>query len=166
VLAFEVKGERFDLERALKQSADYVGARVLGGPHKDKKVAACFLYPEREFHQFVTHESQILNGDVVGHHPADWRSDGMRRGMFNLIAQWRVGRAFVDRYEELTLAFGYEAIWRNRRGWVEGRAWPMLVGKRSVGGSRREPDDTVGERVIPLLFASPEPTPMTRRVFT
>jgi hypothetical protein len=146
VLAFEVKGERFDLERALKQSADYVGARVLGGPHKDKKVAACFLYPELDF-------------DNAG------RS---RDAMFNLIAQWRVGRAFVDRYEELTLALGYVVIWRNRRGWVEAKARPMLLGKRSVGGSRLEPDDTVAERVMPLLFATPEPepTPMARRVFT
>jgi hypothetical protein len=115
VLAFEVKGDRFDLERALKQSADYVGAIVLGGPHKDKRITACFLYPEMEFAEATRY----------------------RAGMFNLIAQWRVGRAFVDRYHELTLAIGYEVIWRSRRGWVTSKARGMLLGKRSMGGSRR-----------------------------
>jgi hypothetical protein len=57
--------------------------------------------------------------------------------MFNLIAQWRVGRAFVDRGDELTLAIGYEVIWRSRRGWVTSKARGMLLGKRSMGGSRR-----------------------------
>jgi hypothetical protein len=65
VLAFEVKGEGFHLERALKQSADYVGGRVLEGPHRGKSIAACFLYPVK------------------------WNC------YFQLIAQWRVGRGFV-----------------------------------------------------------------------
>ena len=48
VLAFEVKRDGFDVERALKQSADYVGARVLNGPHAGKRIAACFLYPTQD----------------------------------------------------------------------------------------------------------------------
>jgi hypothetical protein len=71
VLAFEVKRRGFDIERALKQSADYVGGRVLEGPHKDKRIAACFLYPT-----------------------TDLEGAGYAR-VFNLIAQWRVGRGFV-----------------------------------------------------------------------
>ena len=57
--------------------------------------------------------------------------------MFNLIAQWRVGRAFVKR-GELWLALGFEIIWRRERGWVEARAPDMLLGARSVGGSRKQ----------------------------
>jgi hypothetical protein len=48
-----------------------------------------------------------------------------------------VGRAFVDRGGELTLAIGYEVIWRSKRGWVTYKARGMLLGKRSMGGSRR-----------------------------
>jgi hypothetical protein len=118
-LAFEVKRDRFDVERALKQSADYVGGTILGGPHKGKRIAACFLYPCDDFD-----------------HADQGGGDRYQRGMFNLIAQWRVGRAFVKR-GELWLALGFEIIWRRERGWVEGRAPDMLLGARSVGGSRR-----------------------------
>src|SRR6516165_9513301 len=71
-MAFEVKRDGFDLERALKQSADYVGGRLLkwGG----KRIAACFLYP--------AHEHQHGHGE-------------REEGMFQLIAQWRVGRGYV-----------------------------------------------------------------------
>jgi hypothetical protein len=111
-IAFEVKGEGFDVERSLKQSADYVGARVLDGPHRGKRIAACFLYP-------------VPNADG---------------GVFNLIAQWRVGRGYVSSGGELTLAIGYENIWRSQRSWSETRANRMLLCKRTVGGSRREPE--------------------------
>lgn len=116
VLAFEVKRRRFDVERALKQSADYVGGRVLEGPHKGKRIAACFLYPTTD-----------LEGRGYG-------------GVFNLIAQWRVGRGFV-KGDELTLEIGLERIWRSRRGWSHVVAERMLLSKRSVGGSRRALDD-------------------------
>ena len=115
VLAFEVKGDRFHHERALKQSADYVGAKVLNGPHKGERITACFLFPEKEL------------------------SGGRGAGMFNLIAQWRVGRAFM-RGHELTLAIGYERIWHSKRGWVPTKARAMLLGKRLGGGSRKEID--------------------------
>jgi hypothetical protein len=62
-----------------------VGAKVLNGPHKGERITACFLFPEEEL------------------------SGGRGAGMFNLIAQWRVGRAFM-RGHELTLAIGYERI--------------------------------------------------------
>jgi hypothetical protein len=114
-LAFEVKRRGFDVERALKQSADYVGGWVLEGPHRGKRIAACFLYPFADFRG---------------------REDRSYAGMFNLIAQWRVGRGFM-RAGELTLALGFEVIWRSRRGWVASRASGMLLGKRSVGGSRK-----------------------------
>jgi hypothetical protein len=125
LFAFEVKGDRFDPERALKQSADYVGGKVLNGPYKDERITACFLYPD------IEHPSAFL------------------MGMYNLIAQWRVGRAFMKPYKdysearirhghELTLAIGYEVIWRSRRGWVPTKVKNMLLGKRTVGGSRRE----------------------------
>ena len=68
-LAFEVKADGFDVERALKQCADYVGGRVIGTPHRNKRIAACFLYPT---------------------------DDDVNFGMFNLIAQWRVGRGYMD----------------------------------------------------------------------
>jgi hypothetical protein len=143
VLAFEVKGDRYDPERALKQSADYVGARVLNGPYKDRRITACFLYPEME------------------------ELTGFRAGMFNLIAQWRVGRAFIDRYGELTLAIGYVVIWRSKRGWVGAKAPGMLLGKRSVGGSRRRHYDICAEMdlIIAAINANPE-TPIARRRFT
>ena len=121
VLAFEVKRDRFDLERALKQSADYVGGRVLEGPHSGKRIAACFLYPIASFE-----------------HAERWEVGRYHEGMFNLIAQWRVGRGFVSHAHELTLALGYVVIWRSQRGWVVSKASEMLLGKRSVGGSRRE----------------------------
>jgi hypothetical protein len=126
VLAFEVKGEGFDLERALKQSADYVSGRVLAGLHAGKRIAACFLYP--------------VEWERAGHADPGWRWSEAARlaGMFNLIAQWRVGRGYVDRYHELTLALGYETIWRSRRGWVKSRAKGMLLGQRTIGGSRRD----------------------------
>ena len=117
VLAFEVKRRGFDVERALKQSADYVGGRVLEGPHKGKRIAACFLYPT-----------------------TDLEGRGYRYGVFNLIAQWRVGRGFV-KGDELTLEIGLERIWRSRRGWSRVVAERMLLSKRSVGGSRRAIDD-------------------------
>ncbi len=120
VLAFEVKRDRFDVEMALKQSADYVGGRVVEGPHRGKRIAACFLYP-------------IADIDRVGR-----GRSGYQLGMFNLIAQWRVGRAFVSRYGELTLSFGFQIIWRSQRGWVETKAGAMLLGQRTVGGSRRD----------------------------
>jgi hypothetical protein len=107
VLAFEVKGDGYDPERALKQSADYVGGKVLNG------ITACFLYPEMEL------------------------SGGSRAGMFNLIAQWRVGRAFI-KSDELTLGIGYERIWHSKRGLVPTKARAMLLGRRTVGGSRKE----------------------------
>ena len=114
VLAFEVKRANFDVEMALKQSADYVGGHVLEGPHRGKRIAACFLYP------------------TAGYHHADYYG-----AMFNLIAQWRVGRGFIDPYwHELTLALGYVVIWRSKRGWTS-KARDMLLGKRTVGGSRR-----------------------------
>jgi hypothetical protein len=116
VIAFEV-----DLERALKQSADYVGGRVLEGPHSGKRIAACFLYPSASFE-----------------HAERWEVGRYHEGMFNLIAQWRVGRGFVSHAHELTLALGYVVIWRSQRGWVTSKASGMLLGKRSVGGSRRE----------------------------
>jgi hypothetical protein len=112
-LAFEVKGARFDVERALKQSADYVGGRVLDGPHKGKHVAACLLYPTQNL-----------------------RFDAYHAGMFQLIAQWRVGRGYVHR-GDLWLAIGQEVIW-DSRGWHETVANRMLVAKRAIGGSRRE----------------------------
>jgi hypothetical protein len=116
VLAFEVKRRRFDVERALKQSADYVGGRVLEGPHKGKRIVACFLYPTTE-----------LEGRGYA-------------GVFNLIAQWRVGRGFV-KGDELTLEIGLERIWRSQRGWSSVVAERMLLSKRSIGGSRRALDD-------------------------
>jgi len=116
VLAFEVKPDRFDVERALKQSADYVGGRVFEGPHCDKRVSACFLYPA-DTSKYPTR-------------------DRYHEGMFQLIAQWRVGRGYVHR-GGLWLAIGQEVIW-DSRGWHEVRANRMLLGKRIVGGSRRE----------------------------
>ena len=115
VLAFEVKRDRFDVERALKQSADYVGGRPLEGPHRGKRIAACFLYPAHR------------------HQHGENRYD---EGMFQLIAQWRVGRGYV-RHDVLALAIGLETIWDSCRGWHETVADRMLLGKRTVGGSRR-----------------------------
>ena len=107
-LAFEVKRKGFDVERALKQSADYVGGRVLEGPHRGKRIAACFLYPVADF-------------DRANH----WdRRDRYHAGMFNLIAQWRVGRGFVTR-GSLWLALGFVVIWRSERGWVASNARNM-----------------------------------------
>src|SRR5262249_7895729 len=60
-LAFEVKGDGFDLERALKQSADYVGARVANGPHAGERIAACFLYPAHR-HQHGDYENRYHAG--------------------------------------------------------------------------------------------------------
>jgi hypothetical protein len=57
--------------------------------------------------------------------------------MFQLIAQWRVGRGYV-RGDDLWLAIGQETIWDSRRGWHAIRAERMLLGKRAVGGTRRE----------------------------
>jgi hypothetical protein len=114
-LAFEVKRDGFDLERALKQSADYVGGRALKW---GKRIAACFLYPAHE-HQHRNYE------------------DRYHDGMFQLIAQWRVGRAYA-RGDDLWLAIGQETIWDSRGGWHATRAEQMLLGKRAVGGSRRE----------------------------
>jgi hypothetical protein len=131
VLAFEVKGKGFDLERALKQSADYVGGRVVDGPHAGKSIAACFLYP--------------VEWDDPGHDDPGWRhaEGGRLAAMFNLITQWRVGRGYVDRYHELTLALGYEKIWRSRRGWGVSRAKGMLLGQRTIGGSRRDTNHAI-----------------------
>jgi hypothetical protein len=112
VLAFEVKRDDFDVERALKQSADYVGGWVREGPHSGKRIAACFLYP-----------TQFGEGDRY------------HEGMFQLIAQWRVGRGYVHR-GGLWLAIGQEVIW-DSRGWHEAVARRMLLCKRTVGGSRR-----------------------------
>jgi hypothetical protein len=127
VLAFEVKRQHFDVERALKQSADYVGGHILEGPHRGKRIAACFLYPTAGFAYSV--------------------SDRYHNGMFNLIAQWRVGRGFVDPYwHELVLAIGYEVIWHSKRrdwwkdGWTS-KARDMLLGNRTVGGSRKAPPE-------------------------
>jgi hypothetical protein len=131
VLAFEVKRDGFDVERALKQSADYVGGTVLEGPHKGKSIAACFLYP-------------------TGF--GDWRDrDHYHSGMFNLIAQWRVGCGYMSRAgvvePELTLAIGFVVIWRSQRGWTS-KACDMLSGKRSMGGSRREIMTHLEERIL------------------
>jgi hypothetical protein len=116
-LAFEVKRDGFDLERALKQSADYVGSKVLNGSHKGKCIAACLLYPARK-HQHGNY------------------ADRYHEGMFQLIAQWRVGRAYM-RQEQLALAIGQEIIW-DSRGWHETVATRMLLSNRQVGGTRRE----------------------------
>ena len=127
-LAFEVKADGFDIERALKQCADYVGGRVVGTPHRNKRIAACFLYP----------------------------ADDDR--YFQLIAQWRVGRGHIrrDGYEivddgemgnrdnpltrpafRLELAIGLETIW-DTRGWHATVANRMLLRRRTVCGSRRQ----------------------------
>jgi len=137
-LAFEVKRDGFDLERALKQSADYVGARVLAGPHKGKRIAACFLYPARKH----------LHGNYA---------DRYHEGMFQLIAQWRVGRAYAHN-GGLWLAIGYETIW-DSRGWHETVATRMLLSNRQVGGTRRE-FNRVRLDIKPIL---PRPV-FTRRV--
>jgi hypothetical protein len=55
------------------RGAKRTDGRVLEGPHKGKSIAACFLYPGE------------WDRDV------DWIA-GSYAGMFNLIAQWRVGR--------------------------------------------------------------------------
>jgi hypothetical protein len=56
--------------------------------------------------------------------------------MFQLVAQWRVGRAYVAPFG-LTLAIGQETIWDARRGWHETVATRMLLSRRTVGGTRR-----------------------------
>jgi hypothetical protein len=109
-LAFEVKGERFKVQRALKQCADYVGGRVIGGPHRNKRIAACFLYPTAD--------------------------DDSYSGMFILIAYWRVGRGYIH-HGGLWLTIGQEVIW-DSRGWHEVRAGRMLLGKRILCGSGRQ----------------------------
>jgi hypothetical protein len=133
-LAFEVKRENFDVERSLKQSADYVGATVLNGPHSGRRIVACFLYP-------VPH----CNG-----------------GVFNLIAQWRVGRGYVSSGGELTLTIGYENIWRSQRGWVTTKANAMLHGCRTVGGSRRDRD---AHLTLEDIIGEPEKETFQRRNF-
>jgi hypothetical protein len=122
-LAFEVKRKGFDPERALKQSADYVGGRVLEGPHAGKRIAACFLYPTTDLYDHGRYYD----------------------GMFNLIAQWRVGRGYFDRYHELKLEIGFETFWRSQRGWGATRAKRMLLGQRTIGGSRRDTNHAVEE---------------------
>lgn len=117
VLAFEVKRDGFNLERALKQSADYVGGRVIEEPHKGKRIAACFLYPAD------THQHSC------------WH-DRYHAGMFQLIARWRVGRGYVHR-DKLRLAFGQEVIWDSSRGLHVTVANRMLLGQRSFGGHRQ-----------------------------
>jgi hypothetical protein len=133
-LAFEVKADGFDIERALKQCADYVGGRVIGTPHRNKRIAACLLYPTDQLH-----------------------GDRYYSGMFNLVAQWRVGRGYVRRngYEivddgemgnrdnpltrpafRLELTIGLETIW-DSRGWHSTVANRMLMSRRTVCGSRR-----------------------------
>jgi hypothetical protein len=119
VIAFEVKGDGFHLARALKQSADYVGGRVLNGRCYGKRVAACFLYPAHK------------------HRHGDHANEG-EEGMFQLIAQWRVGRGYVRAGGEVALAIGAETIWDSDRGWHDAVAERMLLGKRTVGGIRRE----------------------------
>jgi hypothetical protein len=113
-LAFEVKGDGFDVERALKRSADYVGGRVVKGRCYGKRISACFLYPSQDLRY----------------------GDDRYAEMFQLIAQWRVGRGYV-RNGALWLSIGQETIW-DSRGWHATRAEQMLLGKRTVGGSRRE----------------------------
>jgi hypothetical protein len=115
VLAFEVKRDGFHLARALKQSADYVGGRVL---KHGKRIAACFLYSADE-HRHSNHE------------------DRYEEGMFQLVAQWRVGRGYV-RGDDLWLAIGQETIWDSRRGWHASVAKRMLLARRTVGGTRRD----------------------------
>jgi hypothetical protein len=110
-LAFEVKADGHKVQRSLKQCADYVGGRVIGGPHRNKRIAACFLYPTDD-------------------------SDSYYRGMFTLIAYWRVGRGYIH-HGGLWLAIGQERMW-DSRGWHEVRANRMLLGNRMVCGSRRE----------------------------
>jgi hypothetical protein len=114
-LAFEVKADGFDVERALKQSSDYVGGRVVKGRCYGKRITACFLYPSQDLRY----------------------GDERYEAMFQLIAQWRVGRGYVHN-GALWLAIGAEVIWDSSRGWHEERADRMLLGKRTVGGSRRE----------------------------
>jgi hypothetical protein len=46
----------------------------------------------------------------------------------------------TGRYQSLTLAIGYEIIWRGERGWATTRARQLLLGQRTVGGSRKETD--------------------------
>jgi hypothetical protein len=118
LLAFEVKGEDFALERSLKQSADYVGGRVVWGPHRGKRISACFLYPTTGLGRDHDHRAEY------------------QEGMFNLIAQWRVGRAYIHR-SGLYLRFGQEVIW-DSRGWHDTVANRMLLSKRTVCGSRKE----------------------------
>jgi hypothetical protein len=117
VIAFEVKRDGLHLARALKQSSDYVGGRVVNGRCYGKRVAACFLYP--------ADNSKYPDRDRY------------EEGMFQLAAQYRVGRGYV-RGDDLWLAIGAETIWDSGRGWHEGRAERMLLGKRTVGGTRRE----------------------------
>jgi hypothetical protein len=119
--AIEVKRDGFHVERALKQSADYVGGRVLEGPHKGKCIAACFLYPVASF----------SSADC-------WDRGRYHAGMFQLIAQWRVGRGYVKR-DGLWLAIGQEIIWDSKRGWHVTVANRMLLSRRKVGGSRKAP---------------------------
>jgi hypothetical protein len=115
VIAFEVKGDGFDVERALKQSADYVGGRVVKGRCYGKRVSACLLYPTQN--------------------PFDEQPH--RGGMFQVLAQWRVGRGYM-RNGALALAIGAETIWDSDSGWHDAVAERMLLGMRTVGGSRRE----------------------------
>jgi hypothetical protein len=114
VLAFEVKRDGFDVERALKQSADYVGGRVVKGRCYGKRITACFLYPSQDLRY----------------------GDERYEAMFQLVAQWRVGRGYMHN-GSLWLSIGQEVIW-DSRGWHEERAERMLLSKRTVGGTRRE----------------------------
>jgi hypothetical protein len=108
-LAFEVKGDGHKVQRSLKQCADYVGGRVIGTPHRNKRIAACFLYPT---------------------------NDSDHSDMFLLIAYWRVGRGYVRRNGALALTIGLETIW-DSRGWHSTVADRMLLSRRTVCGTRR-----------------------------
>ena len=116
VLAFEVKRERFDLERALKQSADYVGGRIVEGANAGKRIGACFLYPAYDY-----------------------------KSWFQLIAQWRVGRGYM-KAAQLRLAIGFEIIWDSGKGWHTTVANRMLLSKRTAGGSRKDTHLTMNRK--------------------
>ena len=97
-IALEIKRNGFDIENAFKQSADYVNGRVLEAPNYGKRIHACFLYPAGNWHYSKSERIE---------------------GMWNLVAQWRVGRAFIEPYDhELILAIGLVTLWRSKRGWT------------------------------------------------
>ena len=126
--AIEVKLEKDNWQAkhwsyAAKQAYDYIGGTIDSSDKKLKyrKINAAFVFPAPDYHC-----------------PKGTESDYIVQGIFQLAAQFRIGRATRAKDSlcgNFTLSIGANDVWTNKSGWT-GQAVNLLKNKIRHGSGK------------------------------